>query len=255
MEGIYMQNNEFLLINNIIYQIYSIPNFDTMKITFLNLLKMLIPNTASSILMADHTNSKNLVCDPICVPEVYSDTEKNYLLNEDEDYTRWVMLSGQCLLIRESDLMPEEERMKTVLYKKCYEPFRLHYSLQLNLVYNDLFLGVLTIYRKREEGDFTSDEMFIVKAFSDHLNLRFYEYYTKDSKNSSNISFSMANLASKYNLTHREVEVLQLIFQDMNNDEIANKLYISGYTLKKHIQNLYRKFNVSTKWSLLKFRE
>lgn len=76
MEGIYMQNNEFLLINNIIYQIYSIPDFDTMKITFLNLLKMLIPNTASSILMAYHTNSKNLVCDPICVPEVYSDTEK-----------------------------------------------------------------------------------------------------------------------------------------------------------------------------------
>ena len=250
-----MQNNEFLLINNIIFQIYSIPDFDTMKITFLNLLKMLIPNTASSILMADHTNSKNLLCDPICVPVVYSDAEKNYLLNEDEDYTRWIMLSGQCLLIRESDLMPEEERIKTVLYKKCYEPFGLHYSLQLNLVYNDLFLGVVTIYRKKEEGDFTSDEMFIVKAFSDHLNLRFYEYYTKDSKNSSNASYSIANLASQYNLTNREVEVLQLIFQDMDNDEIADKLFISGYTLKKHIQNLYRKFDVSTKWNLLKFRE
>lgn len=250
-----MQNNEFLLINNITFQIYSIPDFDTMKITFLNLLKMLIPNTASSILMADHTNSKNLLCDPICVPVVYSDAEKNYLLNEDEDYTRWIMLSGQCLLIRESDLMPEEERIKTVLYKKCYEPFGLHYSLQLNLVYNDLFLGVVTIYRKKEEGDFTSDEMFIVKAFSDHLNLRFYEYYTKDSKNSSNASYSIANLASQYNLTNREVEVLQLIFQDMDNDEIADKLFISGYTLKKHIQNLYRKFNVSTKWNLLKFRE
>ena len=249
-----MQNNEFLLINNIIYQIYSIPDFDTMKITFLNLLKMLIPNTASSILMDDHTNSKNLLCDPICVPVVYSDAEKNYLLNEDEDYTRWIMLSGQCLLIRESDLMPEEERIKTVLYKKCYEPFGLHYSLQLNLVYNDLFLGVVTIYRKKEEGDFTSDEMFIVKAFSDHINLRFYEYYTKDSKNSSNASYSIANLASQYNLTNREVEVLQLIFQDMDNDEIADKLFISGYTLKKHIQNLYRKFDVSTKWNLLKFR-
>ncbi|WP_297426201.1 helix-turn-helix transcriptional regulator [Clostridium sp.] len=250
-----MQNNEFLLINNIIYQIYNIPDFDTMKITFLNLLKMLIPNTASSILMADHTASKNLLCDPICVPEVYSQTEKNYLLNEDEDYTRWIMLSGQCLLIRESDLMPEEERVKTALYKKCYEPFGLHYSLQLNLVYNDLFLGVVTIYRKKEEGDFNSDEMFIVKAFSDHLNLRFYDYYTKDSKNSSSKSYSIANLAAQYNLTNREVEVLQLIFQDMDNDQIADKLCISGYTLKKHIQNLYRKFDVSTKWNLLKFRE
>jgi DNA-binding CsgD family transcriptional regulator len=205
--------------------------------------------------MADHTDSKNLLCDPICVPEVYSQTEKNYLLNEDEDYTRWIMLSGQCLLIRESDLMPEEERVKTVLYKKCYEPFGLHYSLQLNLVYNDLFLGVVTIYRKKEEGDFNSDEMFIVKAFSDHLNLRFYDYYTKDSKNSSSKSYSIANLAAQYNLTNREVEVLQLIFQDMDNDQIADKLCISGYTLKKHIQNLYRKFDVSTKWNLLKFRE
>lgn len=250
-----MQNNEFLLINNIIYQIHSIPDFDTMKITFLNLLKMLVPNTASSILMADHTSSKNLLCDPICVPEIYSEAEKNYLSNEDEDYTRWVMLSGQCLLIRESDLMIEEERMNTTLYQKCYEPFGLHYSLQLNLVYNDLFLGVLTLYRKKEDGDFKDDEMFLVKAFSDHLNLRFYGYYTSDSKNSSSPSYSIAHLASEYNLTNREVEILQLIFQDMNNDEITDKLYISGYTLKKHIQNLYRKFNVSTKWNLLKFRE
>ena len=66
-----MQNNEFLLINNIIYQIYSISDFNTMKVTFLNLLKMLIPNTASSILMADNSDSKNLLCDPICVPHIF----------------------------------------------------------------------------------------------------------------------------------------------------------------------------------------
>lgn len=250
-----MQNNEFLLINNIIYQIHSISDFNAMKVTFLNLLKMLIPNTASSILMADHTDSKNLLCDPICIPSTYSDTEKIYLSNEDQDYSRWIMLSGQSLLIRESDLMPEADRVKTTIYKECYEPFCLHYSLQLNLVYNDLFLGVLSIYRKREEGDFTSDEMFLVKAFSDHLNFRFYEYYTKNSSTSHATSYSMASLATKYNLTNREVEVLQLIFQDMSNEEIADKLFISGYTLKKHIQNLYKKFNVSTKWNLLRFRE
>ena len=55
-----MQNNEFLLINNIIYQIYSISDFNTMKVTFLNLLKMLIPNTASSILMADNSDSNKI---------------------------------------------------------------------------------------------------------------------------------------------------------------------------------------------------
>ena len=83
-----MQNNEFLLINNIIYQIYSISDFNTMKVTFLNLLKMLIPNTASSILMADNSDSNNLLCDPICVPDIYSETENKYLSLEDQDFSR-----------------------------------------------------------------------------------------------------------------------------------------------------------------------
>lgn len=248
-----MQNNEFLLINNIVYQIYNIPDFDTMKITFLNLLKMLISNTASSILMADHTDSKNLLRSPICVPDIYSETENKYLSIEDQDYSRWIMMSGQSLLIRESDLIPEKDRIQTELYKKCYEPFNLHYSLQLTLVYNDLFLGVVTLYRKKEDGDFTDDEMFVMKAFTDHLSLRFHQYYA-NSSNSSSSTYSISNLALEYNLTNREVEVLQLIFQDMNNEDIADKLFISGSTLKKHIQNLYRKLNVSTKWGLLKFR-
>lgn len=132
-----MQNNEFLLINNIIYQIYSISDFNTMKVTFLNLLKMLIPNTASSILMADNSDSKNLLCDPICVPDIYSETEQKYLSLEDQDFSRWIMLSKQCLLIRESELMPEEELVKTEIYQKCYKPFGLHYSMQLTLVYNN----------------------------------------------------------------------------------------------------------------------
>ena len=64
----------------------------------------------------------------------------------------------------------------------------------------------------------------------------------------------MVNLASTYHLTNREAEILQLIFEDMDNQDIAEKLCISGYTLKKHLQNLYRKFDVSNKWGLLKYR-
>lgn len=249
-----MQNNEFLLINNLIYQIYSISDFDTMKKSFLNLLKMLIPNTFSSILMANHTNSNNLLCNPTCVPESLSQLEDNYLTIEEHDYSRWTMLSGQCVLIRETDLMSEEERVKTVLYQKCYKPYNLHYSMQLSLCFNDLFLGVLTLYRIRAEGDFTEQEMFIMKAFSEHLCLRFSKEYYDDNSNQSKTSRSIASLALEYSLTNREVEVLQLIFDDMDNNAIADKLCISTYTLKKHIQNLYHKLNVSTKWGLLKFK-
>ncbi|MGG7186393.1 helix-turn-helix transcriptional regulator [Clostridium butyricum] len=249
-----MQNNEFLLINNIIYQIYSISDFNTMKVTFLNLLKMLIPNTASSILMADNSDSNNLLCDPICVPDIYSETENKYLSLEDQDFSRWIMLSKQCILIRESELMSEDELIKTEIYQKCYKPFGVHYSMQLTIVYNSIFLGVISLYRRKEDGDFTNDEMFIMKAFSDHLNLRFYQSLSLHSSQNSNNTYSMVNLASTYHLTNREAEILQLIFEDMDTQDIAEKLCISGYTLKKHLQNLYRKFDVSNKWGLLKYR-
>lgn len=249
-----MQNNEFLLINNIIYQIYSISDFNTMKVTFLNLLKMLIPNTASSILMADNSNSNNLLCDPICVPDIYSETENKYLSLEDQDFSRWIMLSKQCILIRESELMSEDELIKTEIYQKCYKPFGVHYSMQLTIVYNNIFLGIISLYRRKEDGDFSNDEMFIMRAFSDHLNLRFYQSLSSNLSKDSNNTYSLVDLASTYHLTNREVEILQLIFEDMENQDIAEKLCISGYTLKKHLQNLYRKFDISNKWGLLKYR-
>ena len=61
-----MQNNELLLINDIIYKVYTIENFEEMKETFLKLLSILIPNSAASILMADKKEDKNKLCNPIC---------------------------------------------------------------------------------------------------------------------------------------------------------------------------------------------
>jgi len=45
---------------------------------------------------------------------------------------------------------------------------------------------------------------------------------------------------------------LGLIFQDWNNEEILEKLRISRYTLLKHLQNIYRKCGVSSRWDLRK---
>ncbi len=248
-----MKNNEVLLLNDIIYKIYSIPDFNTMKLTFLNLLNLLIPNSGSSILMADHKNDKHLLCNPVCYPPKFSIAEKNYLNMEDEDYSRWIMISGKCIIIRETDLMPDEARVKTSIYKNWYEPFGLHYSLQMSIVFKDKFLGIITLYRTKEEGDFTDDEMFIMNLLQDHLNYRFYQNYTASFSPSH--TYSISNLAAEYHLTNREVDVLKLLFEEMQSNEIAEKLCISTHTLKKHIQNLYRKFKVSTRWDLLKFRQ
>lgn len=48
-------------------------------------------------------------------------------------------------------------------------------------------------------------------------------------------------------LTNRELEILELLAQRLRNKEIAAKLFISGETIKKHLNNTFRKLNVTTR--------
>ena len=48
-------------------------------------------------------------------------------------------------------------------------------------------------------------------------------------------------------LTNREQEILELLGQRMQNKEIAAKLFISPKTVKKHLDNIYGKLNVSNR--------
>ena len=64
----------------------------------------------------------------------------------------------------------------------------------------------------------------------------------------------MEELTAEYQLTRREEEILGLVFRELNNEEILEKITISQNTLHKHLQNLYRKCGVSSRLGLLKLR-
>ncbi|MCG8308095.1 MAG: helix-turn-helix transcriptional regulator [Cytophagales bacterium] len=66
-------------------------------------------------------------------------------------------------------------------------------------------------------------------------------------------NFKQAN-QSKYNsLTKRELQVLNLLANDMNNPQIAKKLFISRYTVEQHRKNINRKLGISSHTQLFKF--
>ncbi|WP_035467688.1 response regulator [Algoriphagus mannitolivorans] len=54
-------------------------------------------------------------------------------------------------------------------------------------------------------------------------------------------------------LTAREKEVLELIFEELSNKEIGERLFISERTVETHRKNLYTKTKTNTVVGLLKF--
>jgi len=56
----------------------------------------------------------------------------------------------------------------------------------------------------------------------------------------------------QFDLSKREIEVLQLISKGYNNEEIAEKLFVSKNTVKTHIQHIYTKLDVKNRIQAMK---
>lgn len=54
-------------------------------------------------------------------------------------------------------------------------------------------------------------------------------------------------------LSERELEILKLIVQELSNEEIAEKLFISKRTVETHRKNINQKTNIKTVVGLIKF--
>jgi DNA-binding CsgD family transcriptional regulator len=59
------------------------------------------------------------------------------------------------------------------------------------------------------------------------------------------------HLADSYHLSKREIDVASLLFSGLKNAHIADKLFISEITVKKHLQNIYHKVGVNNRTSLI----
>lgn len=53
--------------------------------------------------------------------------------------------------------------------------------------------------------------------------------------------------SEEFNLTKREVEILEHLAKGLSYDQIADNLFISSGTVRKHIENTYRKLQVNNK--------
>ena len=66
-------------------------------------------------------------------------------------------------------------------------------------------------------------------------------------------SSNVSDVAKKHQLTSREKEILKLYVEGCTNNEIAEKLNLSVYTVKTHKNNIMQKYNFKSTVEMIKF--
>ncbi len=240
-----LDTNDWMLLNSIIYKIYTMSNIDEMREQFLEQMKMLIDYDSADFLLASPDGEKKLVS-----PVLFNCEEDLSIAYDEIDYSRGILYSGRTLIYRETDIIDEAKRVETDYYKKVYKINNWHFSLQMVLARKKEFVGVVTFYRTIGKDDFIYDDIFILDLLKDHLAFRLYQQ--KKSGNLTGEKLSVSAATEKYGLTRREETILRLLMEGRDNAMICDSLVISENTLKKHILNLYRKLGINNRVGLFK---
>jgi DNA-binding CsgD family transcriptional regulator len=77
-------------------------------------------------------------------------------------------------------------------------------------------------------------------------------YMVKIDELTHQVTLNIGGLKSDFGLTKREVEILVNIFNALKNAEIAEQLFISESTVKKHLQHIFDKIGVNSRTALIR---
>lgn len=240
-----LETNDWIILNNIIYDIYTTRNTEDMQKKFLDRIAAVIDYDGADFCIASKEDGV-MIADAVAVG-LDSQTALRY---DDIDYSRDIMYSGRSLVYRESDIMPEEKRINTEYYRKVYKANGFHYSIQMILGSEGKFLGVVTLYRRKESNDFDYYDIFTLDILKDHMAYSLNQRST--ASGDLNDSEAVGDFVERYSLTRREEEVLRHMILRQDNVTISDNLSISLNTLKKHERNIYQKCGVSSRMQLFK---
>jgi DNA-binding NarL/FixJ family response regulator len=127
-------------------------------------------------------------------------------------------------------------------------------ATHINATYKIPFI-FLTSYADRETLDrakAVEPSGYIVKPFNEKtllasLEIAISNFASKANRQIPKLSFEKINRHLIAQISEREFEVLQFIYQGKTNQQIATEIFVSVNTIKKHINSAYLKLDVTTR--------
>lgn len=235
-----------------IYRVNATESVEELERQALECLAVLIHSTQGTFFIAEGKQGSGLLFRRPVVVGMEARYINDFI---DGDYSKDPYFLGAGAInktetFRDSDLMPEEYRMNTSLYREIYQKQGIHYGLRSYLVHDGKIIGNISIFNAREKGDFTVKDVTILDTLAPHIALQLARLLEEE-REGKVISGPYLDLTRRFGLTVRESEVVSKVASGKGDREIAGDLCISVSTVKKHLHNIYQKTGVSSRTQLL----
>ncbi|MCI9442779.1 MAG: helix-turn-helix transcriptional regulator [Ruminococcus sp.] len=159
----------------------------------------------------------------------------------------WNFSRTEPIVYRNSDLMPDYLREKSPIYQQWMQPLRVYHGMGCTIV-KQHFYGSITMFRTKEMGDFTQEELYLLEVLNTHLASHMQKLYPNGVRESDFQEIDMdKHWLGKYHLTVREQEIVRQLQYGLTNQEIGTKLCISEVTVKKHMSHIFEKMQVKNR--------
>lgn len=247
----FLSDSEWLCLNDLVLSINSIENDREFRSVVLKKLRFLIPYESAAFLLSDL--SKNLVSTPeewrtsAFLDPVGIDIPAGALEKYTNEYWQQDLIATRTRLTQ-STVMRESDHLRPEDLKSSYVTDYLQGRHVVNISFfnNEGFLGSLNLNRKKEQQDFSDREVQILELIEPHITNRLSKWRVKADHSSSEMVF-----AHDYGISTREGDVARCVLRGLDNASIAQELSISPNTVKKHLENLFRKTGVASRTELM----
>jgi DNA-binding CsgD family transcriptional regulator len=141
--------------------------------------------------------------------------------------------TGDCRPRRMSDLLPPREWRSRELYNVAFRPYQ--YELEVRIPSSRTTGHTRTFHVHAQKRDFGERDRIVLDLLQPHLE-RVVDRFEQ-----------RVALKADLPLTRREREILEWVEGGKTNAEIAEILWLSPSTVRKHLENAYGKLGVHTR--------
>ncbi len=242
-----LAEKEWLFINDVIREVYAANSLRQLGEYFLLLIRKLIPFHSAIFTIID--NGYTVREQQYAAINMDEDTIREY--NEtyaEQDYTNEVLSFPKSTSYRDSDLIREEQKQKTDMYRNWLLPRGIKYSGGLILKLENSLIVCITIFRDDKNGMLSNRDLYILDLFIGHL-----EYMIKRLLiEQPNRFFDYKTMKQYAKLSQREKEIIPYVLKGYSNDDLSEVFCISQSTAKKHVYSILSKFQVASRGELIK---